>query len=112
MREPRILATLRKDSEIREARYGFALAAWLFGIWSVIRLPYLSIFFIDEISLVDKILSFLLTMFVFGVTVIAIKRYKDLGKLREKLIKDPKKYREVKVSGPPILTTIIPFLLK
>lgn len=112
MREPKILATLRKDSEIREARYGFALAAWIFGIWSFIRLPNLLIFFVDDISLADKIIGFLLTLCVIGVTVIAIKRYIDLGKLREKLIKEPDKYREVKISGPPILTTIIPFLLK
>jgi len=112
MREPRISVTLRKDREIREARAGFGIAAWLFGMWAILRLPTLLVFFLDEIGPIEKILNFALTVFIIGTTILAIKRYLDLGKLREKLSKDPARYKKIKVSGPPILTTIIPFLLK
>ena len=89
-----------------------ALAAWLFGIWSVLRLPTFFIFFAPEFGPFEKVLHVLFTVFVIGITFLAIKRYIDLGKLREKFSKDPEKYKNVKIEGPPVLTTIIPFLLK
>ena len=107
-----VLEVLKKDKEIREAKMGFLLVAWIFGIWSLVRLPNLLIFFIDEISLYDKLTHFALTVFVIGVTVIVVKRVVELSQLRSKLVEEPKKYLKVKVSGPPVLTTIIPFLLK
>ena len=61
MREPRISATLRKDREIREARIGFGIAAWLFGIWATLRFPTLFVFFLDDIEPIEKILHFALT---------------------------------------------------
>lgn len=103
---------LRKDKEVREARMGFLLVAWLFGLWSVLRLPNLFIFFVDGLSVYDKSVHFLLTLFIIGVTLLAIRRVLELSRLRENIADEPKKYLHVKVNGPPVLTTIIPFLLK
>lgn len=112
MAESIVSKTLRKDREIREARFGYGLAAWLFGIWGFMLSPNLLIFFFDEFELADKIYNFSFAAVILGIAYIAIRRFRDLGKLRVKLSEDPKLAGTIKVTGPPIINTIIPFILK
>ncbi len=112
MPESLITKTLRKDREIRDAEFGYCLAAWLFGLWGFVRLPNIAILFLPEFSIVQKLYNFSLTIFVLAVAVVAIKRYIELGKIRTKLSENPELASDIKVSGPPILNTIIPFILK
>jgi len=112
MAESIVSKTLRKDREIREAKFGYGLAAWLFGIWGFLLSPNLLIFFFEEFNLADKIYYFSFALVVLGIAYIAIRRYRDLGKLREKLAENPKLAGSIKVSGPPIINTIVPFILK
>ena len=107
-----VSAVLKKDKEIREARAGFQLLLCLFGLWSLVRLANLGVIFSDHISLYDLVTHLLMTVFVVGVTVLAAIRAEELSTLRQLLAKEPQKVLNVRVSGPPVLTTLIPFLLK
>ena len=103
---------LAKDREIREAKFGYIFVATIFTLWFVLRVPGQLVILTGGSNLIISILSTLVTICILGVCILAFKRNSELSKLRDKLSKEPERYVSTKISGPPILNTIIPFILK
>ena len=108
----KVSKVLAKDREIRDAKFGYGFVAAIFGLWFLLRLPGMFYLLTWQFSLFQKSVAILISISILGVFVLALKRNYELDKLREGLAKDPEKYLGVKISGPPVLNTIIPFILK
>lgn len=107
-----VFRILEKDKEIRQARTGYVLIASLFLGWSAIKLFSLFLLLANNALSLINVIDIVITVCVIGVTALAIKRVSSLSKLREKLISNPLLYLNSPVSSPPVLTTLIPFVLK
>jgi len=103
---------LAKDREIREAKLGYSFVATIFGLWFLLKMPGFLYIISGNASLVHSLVSLLISICILGVCILAIKQNAELTELRENLSKDPSKYLDKKIAGPPVLNTIIPFILK
>ena len=103
---------LEKDREIREAKFGYVFVATLFGLWFLLRIPDFLYIISGNVSPAQSLISLVISFCILGVFVLAIMKNNELTRLRQNLTKDPNKYLSVKISGPPVLNTIIPFILK
>ena len=109
MKMSRVLA---KDREIREAKFGYGFVATIFGLWFLLRVPSFLYVVSGKVNFAQSLIELVISICILGVCVLAIMKNNELTELREKLSKDPNKYLSVKISGPPVLNTIIPFILK
>jgi len=101
---------LEADRKLRDVRASYQFVTILFSIWALIRFPALFIWASAEFSLGEKIFHNLSFVFILGVAILSIKRYKELGLLRENLISKADKLSNFDVSGPPVVSTLLPFV--
>lgn len=111
MSRSRINLILGKDREIREARFGFGVVITIFGIWSVFRLPFFFLIF-GDFPLIYSLTEFVKSASVLGVLFISVKYFNELKKTRKLLMTNPEKFISINVTNPPVLTTLVPFILK